>query len=51
MIVILPLNGAPAEYFENYNELFDYLTTIENLKLLRKHLDFRHMNWSYGLPT
>ena len=49
MIAILPLNGMPAEQFENYNELFDCLSTIENLKLLAKHPNFRQMNWSFTI--
>lgn len=47
MIIILPLNGAPAEHFANYDELFECITTIENLKLVAKRPVFVHMNWSF----
>lgn len=47
MIKILTLNGAEWGQFENYREIFDYLTTIENLKLLAKQPDFKQVNWSF----
>lgn len=47
MIIIVPLDGKPIEYFENYDGLFECLTTIENLKLLAKRPNVRHMNWSF----
>ena len=43
MIIILTLNGTPAERFENYNELFEGLKTIEN----EKYPDVAQMNWSF----
>ena len=49
MIQILSFSGAPAEYFEDYNELFDCITTIENLKLVGKCPDFTHINWSFTI--
>lgn len=49
MIIIVPLNGKPAEQFENYDELFDYLMEIENLKLVARCPNFKHMNWSFTI--
>lgn len=47
MIKILSFNGTPAEYFEDYNELFECIITIENLKLVAKCPDLTHPNWSF----
>jgi hypothetical protein len=47
MIIILPLNGAPVEHFEDYNELFECITASENLKLAAKHSGFAQMDWSF----
>jgi hypothetical protein len=47
MIQILSFNGTPAEQFEDYNELFECIIIIENLKLIAKCLDFSHLNWSF----
>ena len=47
MIELLPLNATLTIQFENYPELFDYLMTIENLKPLVKHSNFRYRNWSF----
>lgn len=49
MIVIVPLHGQPIEHFKDYNELFDCITTIENLKLIAKNLNFNEMNWSFTI--
>ncbi len=43
MIIILPLNGAPTEYFESYDDLFECITESEN----EKHLDDAPMDWSF----
>lgn len=49
MIQIQSFNGTPAEHFEDYNELFECIITIENLKLVVKCPDFTHMNWSFTI--
>jgi hypothetical protein len=46
MIVIIPLDGKPIEHFEDYNELFEHLTAIDNTKLVAKNSNFKEMNWS-----
>ncbi len=49
MIVITPLNGEPIIHFEDYNDLFDCITTIENMKLLARHPDDRYRDWSFTI--
>lgn len=49
MIVIVPLDGTAVEQFEDYNELFDCLTAIENTKLIANNPDFKNMNWSFTI--
>jgi hypothetical protein len=47
MIIIHPLDGTPAEHFEDYNELFECILVNENLKRAAKHPDFKNMDWSF----
>lgn len=47
MIQILPLDGTPPQYFDSFNEFFEWITTIENSKLVDDHRDCAHMNWSF----
>ncbi len=47
MIEVLTFNNTKVGEFDNYYELFDCLITIENLKLVAKHIDFRKLNWSF----
>jgi hypothetical protein len=48
MIIIQPLDGAPAEHFENFDELFECIVTTEALKMAAK----TPMNWSFTVyPT
>jgi len=49
MIVVVSLNSDPAQYFEDYNELFDCFTAVENLKLVAKCPNFKRMNWSFTI--
>ena len=49
MIIILPLNGTPAEHFEDYNELFDCIIGHKNLKLAAKYPDDAQMDWSFTI--
>jgi len=49
MIVILDLNRTIVEQFDNFNELFDCLLIIENLKHSAMRSDFRKMNWSFKM--
>jgi hypothetical protein len=51
MIVIVPLDGTPIEYFKGYNELFDHLTAIETTKLIANNPNFRKMNWSFTVHS
>ncbi|MBX9804820.1 MAG: hypothetical protein K2Y18_03585 [Alphaproteobacteria bacterium] len=47
MIQILPLDGTPPECFEDFDELFKSVTSIENSKLMATCPDFTYMNWSF----
>lgn len=47
MIIIESLTGKPIVKFETYNEFFECLTSIENLKLIAENSNFKHMNWSF----
>lgn len=47
MIIIQSLNGKPIVKFDDYNEFFECLVTIENLKLIANKPDFKRMNWSF----
>lgn len=49
MIKIVPLDGAPAEYFESFDELFKDVTTTENTKLVDDQPDISQMNWSFTI--
>ena len=49
MIIIVPLNGEPIEHFEDYTDLFDYITMIENMKLIAKRPNVKHMDWSFTI--
>jgi hypothetical protein len=49
MIVIVPLDGQSKEYFEDYNELFDYIIAIENEKLITSNANFKQMNRSFTI--
>ena len=49
MIVITPLDGKPAGYFKDYNDLCDYLAEIENAKLIAENPNFQKMNWSFTI--
>lgn len=49
MIVIVPLNGKPKEYFENYNELFESILSKENLQNRTKLQDVRQRDWSFTI--
>ena len=47
MIVIHPLDGTPAEHFEDYNELFECILVNENLKFAIKNPDVAPTDWSF----
>ncbi len=49
MIVILPLDGTPAEHFESYDALLECIMEIEN----EKHIDDTPMDWRFTIypPT
>ena len=49
MIEIITLDRTPAGQFDDFNDLFDCITTIENLKLVAKHPNARQMNWSFAI--
>ena len=49
MITIVPLNGEPIEHFEDYNDLFDCITTIENMKLIAKRPSAKRIYWSFTI--
>lgn len=45
MIVILPLDGNPAEYFESYDALLECIMESEN----EKQSDDTPMDWSFNV--
>ncbi|MGV8948382.1 MAG: hypothetical protein ACOH2E_03315 [Candidatus Paracaedibacter sp.] len=47
MIIIQPLNGEPAEHFETFDQLFEFIMTIEALKLVAKNSHSKPMNWNF----
>jgi hypothetical protein len=47
MIILTSLIGKATEYFEDYSDLFEYLTELENAKLIAQNLNFQTMNWSF----
>jgi hypothetical protein len=47
MIIIQPINGAPAEHFENFDQLFECIITTEALKVAAKKSDSKPMNWNF----
>lgn len=47
MVIIQPLNGAPAEHFENFDQLFECIITTEALKMAAKTSNSKPMNWSF----
>ncbi len=49
MIIIQPLDGSPAEPFEDYNELFECIIENENLKRAIKHPDVMLVHWGFTL--
>jgi len=49
MIEIIRLHGRQVQQFDNYPQLFDYLTEIENLKFISHHSDVKQMNWSFTI--
>ncbi len=49
MIILQPLDGSPAERFEDYNDLFECIIENENLKLITKHPDIAPMDWRFTI--
>ncbi len=47
MIIIQPLDGAPAEHFETFDQLFECILTTEALKVVAKTSNSKSMNWSF----
>ncbi|MGV8948208.1 MAG: hypothetical protein ACOH2E_02410 [Candidatus Paracaedibacter sp.] len=47
MSIILDLNRTVVDQFQNFNKLFEYLITFENLKSASKDPDFKQMDWSF----
>ena len=41
-------SAQEREYFQNYNELFDHIVEVENLKMLQLEPDFKTMQWSFA---
>jgi hypothetical protein len=49
MIEIITLDRTPAGQFDDFNDLFDCIITIENLKLVAKPPNTKQMNWSFAI--
>lgn len=47
MIIIQPLDGAPAEYFESFDLLFECIKKTEALKSAAKTSNVKLLNWSF----
>lgn len=47
MLEIISLDGLQNIQFESYNELFDYIVKIGNLKLLKRRLDQKQDDWNF----
>jgi hypothetical protein len=47
MIIIQPLNGTPAEGFENYGKLFDCLTSAEAVDCPEEGSAITDKNWGF----
>lgn len=47
MIIIQPLDGTPAEYFENFDRLFEDIITTEALKMAANTSHSKPLNWSF----
>jgi hypothetical protein len=47
MIIIQQLNRAVVDEFEDFNELFECIITLENSKSASKDPDFRQMDWNF----
>jgi hypothetical protein len=45
MIEIITIDRTPVGYFENFNELFESITALENVKSASKNADVGQMNW------
>ena len=49
MIIIQPLDGTPAEYFESFDQLFEDIITTEALKVAAKTSHSKPVNWSFAV--
>ncbi|MGV8947775.1 MAG: hypothetical protein ACOH2E_00175 [Candidatus Paracaedibacter sp.] len=47
MIIIQPLDGTPAEHFENFDQLFECIIATEALKMAAKNSHSRPMKWTF----
>jgi hypothetical protein len=47
MIEVKAVSVQEKEYFQNYNELFDHIVEVENLRMLQLEPDFKTMQWSF----
>ena len=47
MIIIQPLDGAPADHFENFDQLFECIMTTEALKMAAKNSKAKPMKWNF----
>ena len=47
MIEVNTAPGQQNERFQNYDDLFDHIIEMENLKMLELEPDFRTMQWSF----
>lgn len=47
MIILQQLNRAVVDQFENFDELFECIITLENSKFASKDPDFRQMEWNF----
>lgn len=49
MLEVKIVHEPTVELFEDYNDLFQHLVRLENLKMLASNPDFSTMDWSFTL--
>jgi hypothetical protein len=47
MIEIITIDRTLVGYFENFNELFESITALEDVKSSSENLDVNQMNWRF----
>ena len=51
MIEIITIDRTPVGYFENFSELFESITALENVRSSSENLDVNQMNWRFVIHS